>query len=488
MTEIVNFETHAAAIERMHAWAVNDQFPRQLMRAIRTRLDHLSDSWSAFVRANTQLLLVVNEDDERNTYSQRYKDIEESYLHAAELMNERIFQSNQPQVETEGDDDDNNAEGRSVISHERSEGSSAEQPVVQVSQYTPGTNQIPWQCRLENTWGEFDGNYMKWPAFHDSFEHAVVNDQNIPLHRKLQLLKSSLKGRAERAFGEWLIRDQNFEPAWSRLKELFDDQYRTSKELLNRLLQLKKLDTPHGGRLQTMSNTVHEVVRQLEAMGYPPNEMTDMFIIHAVHERLDSQTSIAWDKFRDPVRPKLSELKKFLDREAKALINAYESTVVSKSNSRPGSKRPYTDNDNARSFKRFKPNTQSNGSKNGGNSNGHKGGNSWSGGKSVKFETKHCAVCSEEHLTRKCQKFQNLSLTKRKEKAREAKLCFNCLLPGCSARECSARPCSRCRDKKHNDLLCDENPQNRQLKVGQAKQVQGANNRRQNNKQRPNKQ
>lgn len=51
-----------------------------------------------------------------------------------------------------------------------------------------------------------------------------------------------------------------------------------------------------------------------------------------------------------------------------------------------------------------------------------------------------------------------------------------------------ARPCNRCKEKNNNDLLCDENPQNRSLKVGQVKQLQKVNNRRQNNKNKHNKQ
>lgn len=465
MAEKTARDTHAAAIKRIVEWTENDNFQQQVMRAIRTRCDHLDQSWAAFGTAHNNLLLTLTDEAEQEVHHQVYVDTEERYLHAAERLNERLYLVEHP-AEAEADNTNENESGNGSESSQRRDennGETAESPVVQVGQYAAGMfapNQIPWQCRLENTWGEFDGNYMKWPAFHDSFMHAVYKDKNIPLHRKLQLLKSSLKGRAERAFGEWLIRDHNFEPAWTRLKELFDDQYRASKELLNRLIQLKKLDAPHGGRLQTMSNTVQEVVRQLEAMGYPSNEMTDMIFIHVIHEKMDPQTSIAWDKYREQGRPKLIEMKKFLDREAKALCNAYESTTAQKSNDRFERKRSHKGNDGNQSSKRFKSNKSS---------NGQKSESSFNGNVPVKHELNRCAVCQEDHLTRKCQKFKTMTLSKKKEKAREAKICFNCLLPGHSARECVARPCSRCKDKKHNDLLCDENPQNRHLNVGQVK-------------------
>jgi hypothetical protein len=148
MAELVERDTHAAAIERVHNWVVNDEFPQQLIRAIRTRLDHLTDTWSTFVRAHTRLLLVVNDDDERQQHLQRYTDVEDNYLHAAELMNERIYETNQPQAETRDSDQESEIDRRSVASHDPSHSTPLGEQVVQVSRIAPGTNQLPWQFRL----------------------------------------------------------------------------------------------------------------------------------------------------------------------------------------------------------------------------------------------------------------------------------------------------------------------------------------------------
>lgn len=69
--------------------------------------------------------------------------------------------------------------------------------MVQNGVVAPG--QTPWQVHLVNTWGEFDGIYMKWQAFHDAFVHSVYRN-----NQKLQLLKTALKGKAE-----WMITDRN---------------------------------------------------------------------------------------------------------------------------------------------------------------------------------------------------------------------------------------------------------------------------------------
>lgn len=85
----------------------------------------------------------------------------------------------------------------------------------------------------------------------------------------------------------------------------------------------------------------------------------------------------------------------------------------------------------------------------------------------VKTESNACTMCPEEHLTRKCPRFLKLNLTNRKDKARAANLCFNCLGSGHTLKDCKSGKCNRC-DKKHNSLLCPENPNNRHVNAGQV--------------------
>lgn len=462
MAQIEVRDTHADTIRRLCQWAEAPEFANQLMRAVRTRSDHLHANWLEFQRAHNVIMLDAT-DAERATNQALYVDIENAYLTATELMMERIHQVEQGEPRANVIDNDD----RESIRSERSQRSRSYSPppvpnaqqnqmpqigqVIPNAAAIPGIGQIPWQFRLENTWGEFDGDFMKWPAFHDSFRHTVYEDVNIRPVRKLQILKAALKGRALKAFGEWMICDNNFEPAWLRLKELFDDQYKTSKELLNKLIHLKKLDTPHGGRLQTMSNTVQEVVRQLGAMGYAA-EHFDMIFIHIVQDKLDPQTSIAWDKERLSARPTLEQLKKFLDREAKALMNAYDAKVEPKPKEQKDRKRTGGAHENQRFHKRSKSNRNHEDKR------------------EIKTEKSACAMCtSEVHPTRTCAKFLALNLTNRREQIQKASRCFNCLQPGHTVKDCRSRACNRCENKKHSDILCPENPQNRKVNVGQVK-------------------
>lgn len=65
-----------------------------------------------------------------------------------------------------------------------------------------------------------------------------------------------------------------------------------------------------------------------------------------------------------------------------------------------------------------------------------------------------------------------LNLTKRKEKAKEANLCFNCLSPSDAVKDYKAGECTR-RAKKFNSLMCIEKPSDRHLLDGQSATEKG---------------
>lgn len=347
------------------------------------------------------------------------------------------------------------------------------QPNIQVGQFQAVAHQganLPWQYRIENIWGEFSGDRKEWPAFYDSFKASIYENATLAPVQKLQILRAALKGKAAKSIGQWQVRGCNLEPIWNRLKELYDDPYTTSKELLQKVFSLKRLEGPNGNRLQIMSNVVLEVSRTLQALGYPAQHY-DLLLIHSAQEKLDEKTSVAWNLHRQSNRPTLAEFTKFLDRQASALTSAYNLEMAHK---------PRDENDRKRSFNgQRNGNTKGNGNRYGhrngnGNKNGYHNDNkrfklstSQSNQIAVKMENSKCAMCSEDHITRKCPKFLQLKLTNRKDKARAASLCFNCLSPGHTIKDCRAGKCNRC-DKKHNSLLCSENPNNRNLTVGQV--------------------
>lgn len=112
-------------------------------------------------------------------------------------------------------------------------------------------------------------------------------------------------------------------------------------------------------------------------------------------------------------------------------------------------KRPWNNKNDKSDSKKFKP------------------GSSSESKSEQKVESKNCKVCDGTHAVHKCEKFRKMNITERKKSAREHNLCYNCLHPSHSSRDCKSDGCKRCDNKKHNSLLCSENPQNRAVNVVQ---------------------
>lgn len=479
MAELTARNTHATAIRNILAYTTNDQFQARYIREVRTRLNHLRNVWAKFERNHLLLVERANENEEAEEVQQHealYTEIEDNYLDAEARLEDRIREVAEADEEQLSDhesnlEEDRNELERNNMNNEPGNLREVEQP-PQMQQLAPqqGDNQLGALIqrmymglanKKENTWGKFNGTWSQWQGFHDGFKAAVHDDPLITPVFKFQLLKSSLEGNAAAALGEWQITDRNYYEAWDFLTELYARQYQTSKQILWKLFDFPKLERASGKMIGKLNSTAQGVVRQLRAMEFPV-EHYDLIFVHAIHDKLDAQTSKDWELFRKSEKPSLKEMLTFLQQHGRALSSAqYEEPEKSKDNR----KRPFNGKNNQKGdYKRAKytDSTSSHAEQK----------------PDTKSENRKCKVCSEAHPVHKCPKFLKFSLAERKEKARELNLCFNCLFPSHNARDCTSSYCKRCLNKKHNSLLCDQNPYNKPVNTGYAKKPRKKNRKR----------
>lgn len=186
--------------------------------------------------------------------------------------------------------------------------------------------------------------------------------------------------------------------------------------------------------LQKMSNTTHEVIRQLRALEFPVDHCNFVFV-YMVHEKLDQETSKDWEFARQSETPTVNELLTFLDRQAKVLT---VSQTGSQSKEHENQKRFSVSNESKFVPKRpkFEPPA------------------------SNRFNEQCKALCKEVYPLHRCPKFHKLNLTQRKSFVKEKELCRNCLKGKHWSKDCTLKACLRC-NIKHNSLLCPESPMNR---------------------------
>lgn len=457
----------------------NDAFAAEGGVRVRTRKVHIDNQWNRFQENHNELMDVTQDDELKELYRQAFDTTEQDYLNAIAAINDRFEQiENQERQNVEpnaaGNANANNnianiaADGHQNPEHQLPPGQAqanvqaqmdppvqenVQAPVNPPVQYIAVGQQQPIPIifqypqmpqHLENTWGEFDGTLSQWQGFYERFCASVHNDPNISNAYKFQKLRSSLKGKALAALGEWQLTDQNYVEALDRLRQLFERQYYTSRELWWKFRNLPTLDRANGGMLQKLSNVTHEVTRQFRAMGYPV-EHYDLIFVHELHDKLDNETAKAWELQRNTEDPTLQDLLDFLDKQAKALIG---SRLIEQEGA-TNRKRPNHFDDRRNDAKRAKfestPERKDVGKPN----------------------KNECRCCKEKHALIHCAKFKKLSLSERKKLVRDHELCLNCLKPFHMAKDCYAGACVRCQ-VKHNTLLCHENPMNKSVNTVQV--------------------
>lgn len=462
MSVIAKGETSARAIKNLFKETEDPQFVQSGRTELITKLEYLRHNWDNFVKSHEELLSAITDDDEKEEQLRVYDTIEKMFLRVEVILRENIesfSENNEDQLSENEQSSVENDEGNESANNNafsepskittstpnasvNNNQSSNVRPSMMSQQAWP-TQPIYVQCgsnrQIENTWGEFEGKLTQWQGFHDRFKAAVHDNESIPRIFKFLHLQKSLKGKAAAALGEWAQTEENYLQAWERLKQLYSRKYHTSKELLRKFNNLQKLDRTSGFMLQKLCNTTHEVMRQLKTLNHPV-EHYDLIFVHGLHDRLDLESSTAWELHRTSENPSITEMLDFLDRRAKAMTGAY---VESENANR---KRTIS----LRDEKRSTPN----------NSSGPKSEN--------KSENRACAICKENHAVHKCSTFLKLNLTERRKKVKDLELCYNCLNPSHTSKDCKASVCKRC-EKKHNSLLCPENPYNRSVNAVQAR-------------------
>ena len=69
-----------------------------------------------------------------------------------------------------------------------------------------------------------------------------------------------------------------------------------------------------------------------------------------------------------------------------------------------------------------------------------------------------CPVCSANHFLYHCNRFKELDVERRRETAKRARVCFNCLAGGHTTRTCAHSQCKICHTKHHTLLHVDATP------------------------------
>lgn len=277
----------------------------------------------------------------------------------------------------------------------------------------------------QTTLPTFDGDYLKWFSFKNSFKALIDSRSDISDTAKFHYLKTALQGDASgKLDSKGIDAEENcYAKAWEVLNNTFDAKRIIIDKHLSALANLPMQERETAEGLIKLGDEVQLHAASLTSLGIA---MTPEQLVFSVQSKLHKFTMAKWEQNLD--RNEYPTLKQMLDFLNKTAICA------SRNDKRESSK-----TDGSSKFqppnkkKRFNDRSSRN--------------------QTLVIQTSNnCVVCKDrQHPLYKCDKFREKSVRERIDIVKQAKICLNCLRYH-RDKTCSFGNCKIC-DGKHNALL-----------------------------------
>ncbi|KAJ8710890.1 hypothetical protein PYW08_009405 [Mythimna loreyi] len=282
----------------------------------------------------------------------------------------------------------------------------------------------------------FHGHYQHWLEFRDTYISLIHSRSDIDNINKLHYLRASLRSSALLVIDNLDFRAQNYESAWNLLCKRYDNKRLLVNNHVQALFNIEHMQGESCSSIRNLIDVTNKNLRALLTLGQDAEfSLQDTLLIHIMSEKLDNLTRRHWEEHRNTFDnpPSLDSFVKFLSNRADLLETLQEHRINC---NKVQQLEPNQHNTNqlttTKSYSNITPNSNKNFKNN------------------KKIFT--CSMCNQTHYLFNCEAFRALTVEARLQKAREAKVCLNCLRPGHVVSECNLVPCKYCK-KKHNTLL-----------------------------------
>uniref|UniRef100_A0A2A4JL65 Uncharacterized protein n=1 Tax=Heliothis virescens TaxID=7102 RepID=A0A2A4JL65_HELVI len=269
----------------------------------------------------------------------------------------------------------------------------------------------------------FDGNYLKWLEFRDTFDSLVNKNDSIPLINKYHYLRSSLENSAAVVIRSIEFTADNYEKAWQILCNRYNSKNILINNHIKSLLSIDPIMKESFKALRYLVDHLSKNLSSLHTLGLPTNQW-DVLLIFIVSAKLDSTTSIKWEEYKNSLLdlPSLDQFYSFLRNRADIL----ETTHYNRSDKQEHNNMNYQ---NKKQVKSFLAASDSN---------------------TGKYQ---CVICSLNHFVYECPKFKQMNYDDRMCEVKRLKLCTKCLRSGHNSYQCRLKgSCKICKGK-HNTLI-----------------------------------
>ncbi|XP_058814677.1 uncharacterized protein LOC131678501 [Topomyia yanbarensis] len=285
---------------------------------------------------------------------------------------------------------------------------------------------------------EFDGDYMQWLAFHDTFLALIHSNSEVPDIQKFHYLRAAVKGEAAQLIESIGISSANYSLAWQTLESRYSNDYLLKKRHLQALLDISRMKKESAAALHGLVDEFERHTKILRQLGEPTDAWSTI-LEHLLCTRLHDDSLKAWEDHASTVdNPDYTCLIDFLQRRTRVLESISVNHQTADSHSATGqpahsSKRTFHSQLRLSSC-------------------------ASTASSPVTHSGEKCVLCSQSHLLMRCQRFNRLSPSERQQFVKSKRLCHNCMKGDHIARNCPSNfNCRKC-SRRHHTLLHSEQP------------------------------
>ncbi|XP_062710264.1 uncharacterized protein LOC134288685 [Aedes albopictus] len=277
---------------------------------------------------------------------------------------------------------------------------------------------------------EFDGDYMQWLGFHDTFLALIHSNTEVPAIQKFHYLRAALKGEAAQLIESIAISSANYDLAWQTLVDRYANDYLLKKRHLQALFDIPAAKKEAAASLHALVDEFQRHKKILNQLGEPTDSWSSI-LEHLLCTKLPDDTLKAWEDHASTANdPDYDCLIEFLQRRMRVLesmlVNHHQPQSASSGSTHVSKRPPHF---------RVSSCASTSGSNN------------------------KCPACNQEHSLMRCAKFNRFSTSERQQFVSSKRLCHNCLRSDHMVRNCSSNyRCKHCNKRHHSMLHSDENP------------------------------
>lgn len=281
---------------------------------LEVRLCRLQELFEEFNAIQTEIeLLIPNDDDIQEEFNHR-NEVEEKYFTGKAKIQQRLRNLNTTNVSNQTDVITNTLTSLAQNQTQLTEiirNISSEHPHTS----TPNVVDVRPKIQLpQMKIPTFNGNYTEWTPFIDMFNAVVHNNDSLSPVQKFQYLKQALTDEAASTLKHLQISEANYTTAYELLKGKYAKEDIIIEAHFQAIMNSSSIKSPSGVELRKLLNVFEENIRALKALNLSTDSW-DPWINFLLISRLDKESQQLWRRESATTsRPPYSLLVQFIEK------------------------------------------------------------------------------------------------------------------------------------------------------------------------------